>query len=268
VDPDYFDLMRIRLVEGRLFDRSDTAGSRRVAIVSESLARQAFPGTSPVGKALERPDSYEIVGVVADVRYLGIDQQARPAVYVPKAQNPSELMCLVIRAPSNATGIAPAVRAAVHAIDPEQPVEGVTTLDRIVSDSIADRRFYVATAIGFGLIALLLAVVGLYSVASRTVVERVKELSIRLALGGTPREIMGLVVRQALLPVSGGVAAGLLIAFWISRLLRGFLFEISPTDSLTYAGALAVVLLLSLMACVLPARSILRLNVTDALRAE
>jgi putative ABC transport system permease protein len=271
VDREYFALMRIRLVAGRLFDSRDTATSPSVAIISESLANLLFPGSSAVGRTLESAGgdrTPEIVGVVADVRHERIDAPPGVAVYVPKAQAPSELICLLVRAGPSADGFAAAVRAAVHSIDPYQPVEGITTLDRIVSASVADRRFYVMSTLAFGAIALLLAIVGLYGVVSSGVTQRERELGLRLVLGASRNRVLHMVLRQALLPVAAGLAAGLVAAFWASRLLQRFLFEVRPTDAGTYAAVAALIVVIALAACIVPGQRALRVNLADTLRME
>jgi hypothetical protein len=260
--------MHIPLRAGRLFDRTDTASSPHVAIVSEALARAMFPGESPLGRYVDVYPRSQIVGVVGDVRHKRVDEAAAPAIYTARAQRPSELICLVARTLPGATGVAAAVRAAVATVDPTQPVEGVTTLDQIVSESIADRRFYAAATTAFSVIALLLAVVGLYGIVSRGVTERLRELGIRIVLGAARADLIGLVVRQGLLPVAVGLGLGTVAALWTSRLLRGFLFGVTTVDPVTYVAVPAVVLIVSAIACYIPARRASDVDPIVALREE
>jgi putative ABC transport system permease protein len=266
VDPEYFGVMRIALRDGRLFDRSDTEASPLVAILSESAARLIFPGENAVGKIVDPPGPFRIVGVVADVRHARVDQAPKPAIYTARAQRPSELICLVARTIPGATGVPAASRGAINSIDPSQPVEGITTLDQIVSESIADRRFYAAATTAFSIVALLLAVAGLYGVVSRGVTERMRELGIRIVLGAARRDLIGLVVRQGLSPVVVGLAAGTVAAFWTSRLLRGFLFDVRAVDPVTYVAVPALVVVVATVACYIPARRATRLDPIAALR--
>ncbi len=268
VDPDYFSVMRIPLRAGRVFDRSDTASSTPVAIVSEALARAMFPGESALGRLIDREPKLQIVGVVGDVRQKRVDEAAVPAYYTARTQQPSELICLVARTTPGATGVAAAVRAAVASVDPNQPVEGITTLDQIVSESIADRRFYAAATTAFSVVALLLAVVGLYGIVSRGVTERLRELGIRIVLGAARGDLIGLVVRQGLLPVAVGLGLGTVAALWTSRLLRAFLFDVTTVDPVTYVAVPAVVVLVSAIACYIPARRASDIDPIIALREE
>ncbi len=268
VDPEYFSLMHIPLRAGRLFDRNDTASSARVAIVSETLARAMFPGESALGRYVDVNPRSQIVGVVGDVRHKRVDEAAAPAIYTVRAQRPSELICLVARTAPGAAGVPAAVRSAITSVDPSQPVEGITTLDQIASESIADRRFYAASTTAFSVVALLLAVAGLYGVVSRGVTERVRELGIRIVLGAGRRDVIGLVVRQGLTPVVAGLLAGTVAAFWTSRLLRAFLFEVTSVDPATFVTVPALVVVVAAVACYVPARRATRLDPIAALREE
>jgi len=268
VDPEYFSVMHIPLRAGRLFDKNDTASSARVAIVSERLAREMFHGESAIGRLLNLDPPAQIVGIVGDVRHVRVDELAAPAIYTARAQRPSELICLVARTTPGAAGVAAAMRAAINSVDPTQPVEGITTLDQIVSESIADRRFYAAATAAFSIVALLLAVAGLYGVVSRGVTERVRELGIRIVLGAARRDLVGLVVRQGLSPVAIGLGLGTVAAFWTSRLLRGFLFDVTTVDPVTYVAVPALVVLVAAVACYIPARRATDLDPIAALREE
>ena len=271
IDPSYFEIMQIPLRAGRIFTAADTATAPPVIVVSESYGRLHFGDQSPVGQRLEIDDGKEaeIVGVAGDVRYFEVARNPAPAFYRPRAQNPIELVCLIVRPqPSMRTEVAAALRDAVRAVDPEQPVEGLTTIGDIVSESTADRRFYAIATAAFASVALLLAVAGLFGVVSRSVTERRREFAIRSALGADSMRIMRLIVVHGLVPVAAGAIAGLAGAYLGSRLLTKFLFEVTPTDALTYSVAGGLVVVVALAACLVPARRALRVPPMVVLKGE
>ena len=256
VDPEYFDVMRLPLRAGRLFTAADSATSERVMIVSESFGRQHFGEASPVGRILDwQPGDIRIVGVVGDVRYADAGKTPMPAFYLPRTQHPPELICLLAEAhPGMGAQVTRDIRSVVNRIDPEQPVEGLTTVRQIVADSTADRRFSAVATGAFAIVALLLAMAGVFGAVSRTVSERRRELAIRIALGADPRRMFRLVYGYGLSPVALGTVIGLAAALAGSRVLRSFLFEIAPTDAATYGGTAAVIFAVTALACYIPAR--------------
>lgn len=268
VDPEYFRIMQLRLLRGRVFDSRDTAGSERVTVVSEAYGRMYFGDADPVGQALSIDDrDVRIVGVVGDVRYADAARDAAPAFYLPSSQQPIGLICLVVQpAPGMRAAVVEGTRAAVRAVDPEQPVQGITTIGEIVSGSTADRRFYALATGAFAGVALLLAVAGVFGVVSRTVSERRRELAICMALGAEPGRLLREICGYGLVPVSFGVLIGLTAAAAGSRLLQGFLFQVAPTDAATYAGAAGIILMATIAACALPARRLLRFPPMTILR--
>ena len=268
VDPEYFSVMRLVLLRGRLLTARDTASSEPVAVISESVAREAFPGEEPIGKQLDFPGPRTIVGVVKDVRYKGLDQPPSPAIYVPAAQSPSELVCLVLRTAIDGGGMGAALRSVVHQVDPAVPVMDVTTVSQIVWGSVADRRFYTAVISAFAALAILLTATGLVVVIARSVAERRRELAIRCALGAESRQLMGLVIRQGLTPVVLGAAIGLAGAWAGARILERFLFEVTLHNPAVYAGAGVFTVAVAAVACFLPARQAGKLPPADALQAE
>ena len=270
IDADFFDVLRIPLRAGRLFDQGETG---EVVILSESAAALLLPSVDPLGETVEIPLSYtrvraRVVGIVADVRYLRVEEPGRPAIYVPRAQSLGSTICLVVRGSGNASGLAGAVREVIRAIDPGQPVEGVTTIGQIVAASIADRRFYAVATVGFSLVGLFLAVAGLYGVVSQSVAERVRELGVRITLGASRRHVVRLVLRQGLLPVVAGLGVGGVAAFWTTGLLRRFLFDVAATDPAIYAAVPVLVVVVAAVACWIPARRASDVNPIEALRAE
>lgn len=269
VDPEYFALMRIPILAGRGFTAADDANSTPVVVVSRAYARALFGDASPLGRPLDFGDKEaEIVGMVGDVRHEDVTRAPAPALYLPRAQEPNELMCLVVRPAPGAQGVAAAVRATVTAIDPEQPVERVTTLDRIVRENTAEERFYTVMTVSFGAVAVLLALAGLAGVVSRSVTERVREIAIRIALGAEPSRVVRQTVREGLYPVAFGLGAGLLGAWVTARMLQRFLFEVSPVDPLTYSVAIVLLAAAATAACYVPARRATRVEPMLALKEE
>ena len=270
VDPDYFAVMGIPLVAGRVFSSGDIEGSAPVAIVSRSLADRLFPGDSPLGKRLELDPKRqpEIVGVVGDVRNARVEADGDPAYYVPRAQESSEIICLVVRTAAGTPDLAPAVCAIVASMDERQPVLDATTIDGIVLNTIADRRFYAVATAAFAMVTLMLAAAGLFGVTSYSVAARTREIGLRVALGARPGGLVRMLVAEGIRPVAAGLAIGLVIALWSGRLLERFLFGVRTFDPLTYGAAVCWILALTTVACLLPALRAARLNPTEALRYE
>lgn len=270
VGPEYFDLMQIPLRAGRLFSERDTATAPAVMVVSEAYARQHFGKLNPVGRQIMvREKPIEIIGVVGDVRYEQVARDAAPAFYLPRAQSPTDLICLLVKPyPGMKASVAESLRGAVRAVDPDQPAEGLATVEEIVAESTADRRFYALATGAFAMVALLLAVAGLFGVVSRAVTERRREFAIRAAIGADSITIVRLVLSYGLLPVALGGVAGIVTAGAGARLLEAFLYEITPSDPVSYAGATALVLAVAVAACVRPAWRAVRLHPMTALRNE
>ena len=268
VDEAFFSIMKIPLQRGRLFTTSDRPTSRRVAIVSESFSRRLFDEENAIGQTFDLRGPVEIVGVVGDIRYASLAQEARPAVYFARSQQPSELMCLVLRVALGVPDIASALRTAIHDVDPALPPMHLTTIDRIVSDSVADRRFYTTTAVAFTALALLLTITALIIVITRVAVERRRELAIRAALGAPTGQLIALVARQSAVPVTAGAAAGLIVAWFGTRILQQFLFEVDPREPLVYAGTCLVTLAVAALSSFLPAWRMGTLPPAAVLRAE
>ncbi len=270
VDSAYFSIMRMRLLRGRLLDERDTKTSEPVIVVSESFARKAFPGEDPIGQQLDfEQDGYKtIVGVVNDVRYRSLDIEPYPAMYVPKAQVPSELICLMIRTTLEQRVVEKMLRDVVHRIDPAVPVMDVTTIDRIISESVAGRRFYTTVTAAFALLALALTATGLAVVIARSVAERRREMAIRSALGARSPALIRMVVGQGLTPVAAGVGAGLFLAWFGARILTQFLFQVRVHEPGLFVVAGAFTLVVGCLACLAPARKIGRLAPAAALHEE
>jgi putative ABC transport system permease protein len=268
VDPEYFSVMRLVLLRGRLLTDRDTVSSEPVVVITESVARQVFPGEEPIGKQLDFHGPRTIVGVVKDIRYKGLDQPPFPAIYRSAAQSPSELVCLVLRTAVDGERMGAELRSVVHQVDPAVPVMDVTTVSQIVWGSVADRRFYTAVISAFAALAILLTATGLVVVIARSVAERRRELAIRCALGAQSRELIGLVIRQGLTPVVLGAAIGLAGAWAGARILERFLFGVTLHNPAVYAGAGVFTVTIAALACFLPARQAGKLPPAAALQSE
>jgi putative ABC transport system permease protein len=274
VSPGYFETLGIPLARGRLFTTGDRGGAQGVAVVNLAFSRQLLDGGDPIGKRFRRGANapwIEIVGVVNDVRRAGKTDDLRPQVYLAAAQTqlyPVPLADFAVRAAGDPRALANAVQAEVWAIDKDQPVTNVRTLEEIVSASVAQRRFQTTLLVVFAGVAVVLALIGIYGVLSYSVTQRTSELGIRIALGARPREILALVLRQAGVVVVLGIAAGLAGAWALTVYLESLLFQVKPHDWLTYAGAALMLAAVAAVAALLPARRGARIDPIVALRYE
>ena len=272
VSPNYFAAMGIPIVTGRGFNDRDDQQAARVAIISASLAQQYFPGESPIGKRINvvtGPESFrEIVGVVADVKQRGLTRETAPHVYEPFAQAPDHFLTLIVRSSIDAATLGPAIRSRVFDLDPELPLQRVSTLDTVISNSIRQQRFASVVLSVFATVALVLALAGLYGVISYSVAQRTRELGIRVALGAEVSDVLKLVLKQGMTFVLLGEVAGILGALALTRLLAGLLFGVTPTDALTFFTVAISLFLVGLAACYVPARRATRVDPLQALRYE
>jgi putative ABC transport system permease protein len=272
VTPDYFRVMRVPLRSGRLFTVEDKTSSMPVIIISESTADTLFKGEDPIGRRILLGDVTQarprtIVGVVGNVRHYRLDTPATMQMYLPQSQTTDSFVVLVARtAGQQASRLTPAVRAIVREIDPAIPIYDVVMLGDLVDQSVEQRRFAMRLLGGFAGLALLLAAVGLYGVVSYTVTQRARELAVRVALGATGRDIVRLVLESGAATLAAGLAIGLLAALVAVRLMETLLFEVSPSDPATFAGAAAALTFVALLAHLIPIRRALRIDPVIALR--
>jgi putative ABC transport system permease protein len=265
----YFRTMRIPLIAGREFTEFDGPGTTPVAIINETLARQIFAGENPIGQRLRlygRPR--EIVGVVGSVRHHGFTRDPRPEMVLPYRQFQFNGMTLVVRSELERSAAAEAIRGAVQSLDPQQPVYRARAVDELLADSVAQPRFTAFLLGGFAVLALVLAVVGVYGVMSYTVGQRAREIAVRMTLGARRSEVARMIVGQAAVYVVVGVIIGLAGAFAGTRLLTGLLFGVAATDPATLLSAAAVVIVTSLAASSIPAIRAARTTPVAVLRPE
>ncbi len=284
ISADYFKVMGIPLKRGRYFDDHDDEHAPAVAVINESAARKIFPDEDPLGQVLVSggnyaPDKCRIVGIVGDVKFGGLDSQADPEVYVHYAQLPESFMqpgigsvALVVRGRGSPATLAGALRQQVASLDKGLPVSSVTTMDDVLSGSLAPRRFNLLLLSVFACVALVLAAVGIYGVLSYWVTQRTRDIGIRMALGARAPDIYRLVIFQALAVVLVGLGLGTLGALGLARLLSGtlpdLLFGVRAGDPATFASVALLIAAVSLAACYVPARRAVKVDPTIALRSE
>ncbi|MBZ5722720.1 MAG: ABC transporter permease [Acidobacteriia bacterium] len=275
VTPDYFATMGIPLVRGRLLDSHDVAGAPLAALLSDSLARQKFPNQDPIGKRVHiggriGGQLFTVVGVVGNVKQMSLALTDSDAVYTTTTQWhwADGTLSLVVRGRGDPTTLVPAIKKAVWSADKEVPVVRIATMDNLLAASAAQRRFVLILFTAFGLVALILAATGIYGVLSGSVTERMREIGVRAALGATPRNILGLVVRQGMTLTAIGVAIGLTGAAAASQTLITLLFGVSRLDPLTYLAVIALLGSVSVIACGLPAWRAAQVDPASTLRAE
>jgi putative ABC transport system permease protein len=276
ISASYFRVMEIPLKRGREFTATDRMGASGVAIINETMARRFWPNEDPIGKhiSLEKsmgegePPWREIVGVAGDVKHFGLDADVRPEMYVPDAQQPSGSSAIVIRTSSDPTSMIAAIRSQILAVDKDQPVSSVQTLEYYVTRSTSRQRFSMVLLLTFAALALILAAVGVYGVTSYSVTQRTQEIGIRLALGAQQKDVLRLVLGQGLKLAGAGLAIGLAAAFALTRVMSSMLFEVSANDSMTFVVTAVVLAGVALVACFVPARRATKVDPMIALRYE
>jgi putative ABC transport system permease protein len=269
VNRQYFSALRIPLVRGRNFTEQEVRQSAKVVIISDLLARQVFPNEEPIGKRLVMAmgnEPFEIIGIVGDIRHRTLESVAAPAMYLPTYGSP--WMNIVIRTKGDPTSLSAAVRKEVRAIDPDQPVAAVKTMEDWVDTAVAAPRYRTALLALFALVALLLASTGIYGVMSYSVSQRTHEIGVRMALGARQLDVLKLVVRQGMTLVVVGVGVGLVGAIALTRVMSTLLFGVTAKDPVTFAAVAALLTLVAFVACYLPARRATKVDPLVALRYE
>jgi putative ABC transport system permease protein len=272
ITEDYFDVMGMRLAEGRAFRSTDGPAAPRVAIVNATLAKRYYADRNPVGAQLRFAGStdkpLEIVGVLADTRTEELSQSAEPEIYLPFWQSGAFSKHLVVRAAGDPAALGALVRRELRAIDPTSAVERMTTMAEIRRESVASRTFAMRLLIGFAAVATLLALVGLYGVLSLSVNSRTKEIAVRKAVGAQGHQIVQLVLGEGSKLVAGGLLLGGIVAVMVGRLLQTLLFDVRPSDPFALGTAAIAFGLVALVACLLPAYRASRVDLMESLRQE
>jgi putative ABC transport system permease protein len=271
ISPGYFEAMKIPLIKGRPFIEDDTALTQKV-IINESFARRFFPNSDPMGKYLKISGSFfagEIVGLIGDVKHRGLEAEARPEMYISYLQNTLwPVMNLVIRTSIDPSALRSTVRDEIQRVDKDQPVFNIKTMDQLLSESVAQRRFSMLLLGSFAALALVLAAAGIYGVMFYLISQRTHEIGIRLALGARSVDVLRLVLGQGLRLILIGVAIGVVAAFALTHVLSTLLYGVKATDPATFAGISLLLTVVALIACYIPARKAMKVDPVVALRYE
>jgi putative ABC transport system permease protein len=277
VSANYLQTMKVPLRQGRYFDNRDNAQSMPVAIVNETMARQYWPGENALGRRFKIGDGasdpwIQIVGIVGDIRQMGLDEPVKAEMYLPYQQDPNNPWYipqdLAIRTSGDTTNLVSSVRQAIREVDPDQPVSNVATMAEVLGTEAAQRRMGMIMLAGFAALALLLASLGIYGVLAYFVTQHTSEIGVRQALGATPRNILFLVVKKGMGLTLIGVVIGLAASFALTRLMSSLLFGVNAADPLTFVTVPLVLALVALVACLIPARRATRIDPLVALRYE
>ena len=271
--PDYFTTLGIQLIRGRNFTERDRMGQPKVALVNEAAVRAFWPNDTPIGKVIAVGmggfgDGAEIVGVVSNVRYQAIEAAPRPDVYIPVSQSYVSTLRLFVRSPLETASLSAAIRSEVQALDPNLPLSEIRTMDERMGDAMWRTRVAAWLFSAFAGLALLLTAVGIFGVMSQTVSQRIPEIGVRMALGAEGRDVLRLVLGRAGLLTGIGIAAGIVTALGLTRVMTALLYQTEPTDPTTFAAVVVVLGLVALAACYLPACRAARVNPIMALRYE
>lgn len=269
--PNYFETMGIPFVRGRRFDDRDQANTPTVLLINQTMARRFWPDQDPIGKQVKMLDGNttgNIIGIVGDAKHYFLEEEVRPQMYAAFSQQPGIFATLVARTSMEPMSLAEAVRQAVWKIDGDQPMWKIRTVEYLLDQRVADRRFLMALMSIFAALALVLTVIGLYGVISYMVNQRTQEIGVRVALGAQTRDILNMVLRQGLTLVWLGVVFGLAAAWILTRLMARLLYGVGATDPLTFVSISVLLTLVALLACYFPARRATKVDPMVALRYE
>jgi putative ABC transport system permease protein len=271
VSPAYFDTLGIPITRGRAFADTDRADAERVAIVSETAVKRYWAGHDPVGARVRvsaQTPWLTVVGVAGDVLNRGLDDAAQPMLYRPLEQSSNLTLAFLVRTGGHTANLGDAVTRAVRSVDADLPVYGVRMMDDLLGRAVASRQFLMRILTAFGAAAIALALLGIYGVISYAVVQRTREIGIRIAIGAQRVQVLALILRQGLGAVGAGMAIGLAGALALARAMTSVLFGVSPFDPLTLGAVLGVMAAVAALAILLPARRAARVDPISALRLD
>ena len=268
VTPEYHKALRIPLKAGRLFEATDRKDGANVVILNESAARKYFPGENPVGRSVGLSEDRTVVGIVGDVHQFSLETEPRAEAYVPIAQQEAPFGDLMIRTSDDPYQVLPAVKAAVLAVLPDVPLRNVRTMEEIFARRVAQRRLNMLLLGLFGVLGLVISAVGIYGVMAYVVAQRTREIGVRMALGATRSNVVGMVLRNAGLLVVLGLVIGAVGAWYLSAAAKSFLFRLDPSDPRAFVAAVASLSLAALVASAIPALRAASIDPMVALRAE
>ncbi|MEP7272708.1 MAG: ABC transporter permease, partial [Acidobacteriota bacterium] len=273
VSPGYFSTFGIGMTGGKDFSFADGAGTPGVTIINDAMATRYFPGEDPIGKRISLADGQKgpwltIIGVVKNVKHADLSAAPYPQMYGTYRQNPSRLLSMVVRMKGPATSIVPTLREKIRSLDRDIPLARVSTMEEVLADSIAAPRFNAFLIAIFAAVGMLLAAVGIYGVISYGVTQRVHEIGVRLALGATRADVLGMVLGKGLKIAALGVGIGLILAAITGRFLASLLFGVGARDPLTFASVSVLLILVAVLACYVPARRATKVDPMVALRYE
>jgi putative ABC transport system permease protein len=268
--PNYFQTLSIPLLEGRDFTRQDVLGTPEVVIINEAMARRFWPNQDPVGERLRIAEDpwRTVVGVVGNVRHNGLDAEPKPEMFYPSLQSPLPFMTLMVRSTTDEKNLTAAIQREIRAVDADQPVFSIKTMDQLVAESVSSRRLNMILLTTFALVALTLAALGIYGVMAYSVSQRTHEIGVRIALGAQPRDVLKMVVGQGMMLTLIGVGIGLIAAFALTRLMTSLLYGVTATDPWTFTAVAVVLSLVALLASFIPARRATKVDPMVALRYE
>jgi len=272
-DANYFQTMQIPLKRGRLYTQQEATEMRHVVVVNETFVNKNLGGADPIGKRViihmkDEPDPTEIIGVVADNKALGLDTTVEPMAFWPHAELVYAGMTLMVRTNADPTSVISGVRGVIHELDPQQPIGEISTMESLLSVSVARSRFSATLLTVFSIVALIMAAVGIYGVMSYSVLQRTHEIGVRMALGAQRVDVLKLMLQKGIVLGVIGVAVGLAAAFALTRLIATLLFEVTATDKTTFAVVATGLFAITLLACYLPALRATRVDPLKALRYE
>jgi predicted permease len=273
VSADYFRVMTVPLLKGRTFSDKDNLQAPGVVVINQTLAHGAFGEEDPIGKHLifgggKTGRTFEIIGIVGNIRHWGLDKEVESEFYMPSLQVATAFASLAITSHSDIGQLTPAIRRAVDQVDKDQPISNLRAMDQVVSESLSERRFVMILLGLFSALALVLSAVGIYGMISYSTSLRIQEIGVRMALGARPRNILGLILHQGIILVLSGIGLGILASLGLTRLLAGFLFGVKPTDIITLITVSLILISVAVAACCLPARRAMRVDPMVALRYE